>query len=233
MRNTLSVGLPLGLLAMPTLVAAALVAAPAPNRQTDTIRTSKGELRLTPLFHGSVMLEFGGTVIHVDPWSQADYTGLPLADMIVITHTHGDHLDRSMIDTLKKPVTVIVSTPAVVDTLNCAPACGDVETVADTEQKTVKGIGFEGVPMYNIVQGPAPGKPFHPQRGRKRLRPDVRRDACVRFGRHGVHARNEGAEGRHHRLSGDEPAPNDVVRQVDREWTHAAERFPRGHGVLG
>lgn len=139
---------------------ARLRAAP-PNKQTDTVQTSRGELRLTPLYHGSVMLEFGGKVIHVDPWSQVDYTGLPQADLIVVTHTHADHLDRAMIEKLTKPGTLIVSTPAGVDTLNCAPACGQVETVSDTEQKTVMGIDIAGAPMYNLVRGSRPGQPFH------------------------------------------------------------------------
>lgn len=131
------------------------------NRQADVIQTSRGELRITPVYHGSVMLEFGGKVIHVDPWSQGDFTGLPPADLIVVTHTHQDHLDRTMIDKLKKPETIIVGPPAVIDTLNCAPACGIVEAIGDTEQRTVMGIGFEGVPMYNLVFGSGPGKPYH------------------------------------------------------------------------
>jgi L-ascorbate metabolism protein UlaG (beta-lactamase superfamily) len=143
------------------LTFSALLYANTSNRQADVIQTSQGELRLTPLYHGSVMLEFGGKVIHVDPWSQGDYTGIPQADMFVITHTHRDHLDPMMIDNLKKPGTIIVGPPAVIDTLNCAPACGQAETVTDAEKKTVMGITFEGVPMYNIVQGSAPGMPFH------------------------------------------------------------------------
>jgi len=131
------------------------------NRHADVFKTSQGELRITPLYHGSVMLEFGGKVIHVDPWSQGDYTGIPQADLIVITHTHADHLDRSMVDKLKKPDTILLGPPAVIDTLNCAPACGKAETVSDSEKKTVLGIVFEGVPMYNLVQGSAPGMPFH------------------------------------------------------------------------
>ncbi len=131
------------------------------NRQADVVATSQGELRLLPLYHGSVMLEFGGHVIHVDPWSQADYTGLPPADLIVVTHTHADHLDRAMVDKLHKPSTIIVAPPAGTDTLNCAPACGTFEPIGDTEKKSVLGIEIEGVPMYNIVQGSAPGKPYH------------------------------------------------------------------------
>jgi L-ascorbate metabolism protein UlaG (beta-lactamase superfamily) len=131
------------------------------NRQSDVIQTSRGPLKLMPLYHGSVMLEFAGKVIHVDPWSAGDYTGIPAADMVLITHTHADHLDRPMIDKLHKPDTIIVSTPAVVDTLNCAPACGQAETIGDSEKKTVMGIDIEGVPMYNLVFGYGPGKPFH------------------------------------------------------------------------
>lgn len=136
----------------PALLAAA-------DRQSDVIETSQGPLRLTPIFHGSVMLEFGGKVIHVDPWSQGDYTGIPQADLIVISHPHADHMDRAMIDKLKKPSTAMVTPPAVADTLNCA--CPEIETISNGEKKTVMGIEIEAVPMYNIVQGNGPGKPFH------------------------------------------------------------------------
>jgi L-ascorbate metabolism protein UlaG (beta-lactamase superfamily) len=143
------------------LSAARLHAANPSNRQADVMQTSRGELRIMPLYHGSVMLEFGGKVIHVDPWSQGDYTGIPPADMIVVTHTHADHLDRTMIDKLHKPSTLIVASPAGADTLNCAPACGSVEIIGNGEKQTVMGIDIEGVAMYNLVQGSAPGKPYH------------------------------------------------------------------------
>jgi L-ascorbate metabolism protein UlaG (beta-lactamase superfamily) len=148
-------------LAASLLIFPALLGADSSNAQVDVIKTSRGELRVRPLYHGSVMLEFGGKVIHVDPWSQGDYTGVPQADLIVVTHTHADHLDRMMIDKLRKNGTIIVGSPAVIDTLNCAPACGEVEIISDSEQKTVMGIEFEGVPMYNLVRGSGPGKPFH------------------------------------------------------------------------
>ena len=150
-------------------LAASLLAALTPalraqnkvNDVVDVIHTSAGDLRVRPLYHGSVMLEFGGKVIHVDPWSMGDYTGLPPADMIVITHTHADHLDRTMEDKLHKPGTQLVGPPAVIDTLNCAPACGEANSISDSQKKTVMGILIEGVPMYNLVQGSKPDEPYH------------------------------------------------------------------------
>jgi L-ascorbate metabolism protein UlaG (beta-lactamase superfamily) len=137
----------------------AFAASATPNHQSDVIQTSKGPLRLTPIYHGSLMLEFDGKVIHVDPWSQADYTGLPQADMIISTHTHADHMDPMMMNKLKKDSTVLVMPPAEADTLN--GAVGVVETISNGEKKTFLGIQIEAIPMYNLVQGPAPGKPFH------------------------------------------------------------------------
>src|SRR5260370_1718956 len=92
------------------------------NRQADVIQTSRGELRLTPLYHGSVMLEFGGKIIHLDPLGQGDHLNNPPADLIVVTHTHPDHLDPSMIHTAHTPSTIIASPPPARDTLNCPPA---------------------------------------------------------------------------------------------------------------
>jgi len=33
---------------------------------SDTVSTSQGPLKITPIKHASVMLEFGGKVIHVE-----------------------------------------------------------------------------------------------------------------------------------------------------------------------
>lgn len=143
------------------LASSAVLHAETSNRQADVIKTSQGDLKIMPIYHGSVMFEFGGKVIYVDPWSQGDFTGLPQADLIVITHTHRDHLDLGLVNKLKKPETIIVGPPAVIDTLNCFPACGQAETISDSEKKLVMGILIEGVPMYNLVQGSAPGMPYH------------------------------------------------------------------------
>jgi L-ascorbate metabolism protein UlaG (beta-lactamase superfamily) len=151
--------LPTALCSLLLFHAATLNGAATPNKQADVLQTSKGPLRITPLYHGSVLLEFDGKVIHIDPWGQADYTGIAQADFILITHTHADHMDAPIINKLKKPSTIILSTPAVADTLN--GACGIVKSIANGESQTYFGIEVEAVPMYNLLRGSEPGNPYH------------------------------------------------------------------------
>ena len=63
--------------------------------EKDLIPTSAGDLTITFLGHGSLMLNFNEVNISIDPFSQvADYAQLPKADLILITHEHHDHLDK-------------------------------------------------------------------------------------------------------------------------------------------
>jgi L-ascorbate metabolism protein UlaG (beta-lactamase superfamily) len=122
---------------------------------SDTVSTSQGPLKITPIKHASVMLEFGGKVIHVDPWSQGDYTGLPKADVIFITDIHGDHMDPTKIAEIKKEGTVIVAPATVAKTVT------EATVINNGESKTIAGIQVEAIPMYNLVRGPSAGKLFH------------------------------------------------------------------------
>jgi L-ascorbate metabolism protein UlaG (beta-lactamase superfamily) len=129
----------------------------ASRAQTDTISTNRGDLRITPVVHGSLMLQWDNKVIHVDPSSAVggDFTGLPKGDLILITDIHGDHMDRAKIDLLKKPGSVIVTSAAVKQTI------GEAQTIANGETKTFAGIQIEAVPAYNLVRGPQQGQLFH------------------------------------------------------------------------
>jgi len=127
--------------------------------ETDSIKTSQGDLKITFIGHGTLMFEFGGKVIHVDPWSKlADYSKLPKANLILITHEHQDHLDLEAIKKIKTDKTVVVLTK------NCVSKGATGEVMGNGDTKTVAGIKIEAVPAYNLAhKRPDSGQPFHPK----------------------------------------------------------------------
>ena len=122
---------------------------------TDSVRTAEGALKITPVTHGSLMLEFKGKVIHIDPWGRGDYSGLPQADLILITDIHGDHLDPGQVQKLTKSGTVIVAPQAVAQTVT------EALVLQNGQKKVVASLEIEAVPMYNHKRGPSPGKLYH------------------------------------------------------------------------
>ena len=79
--------------------------------EEDVFDTSQGQLKITFIGHGTLMFMFGDKIIHVDPVGrEADYSQFPKADIILITHEHGDHLDPQAIATLRTDNTDIVLT---------------------------------------------------------------------------------------------------------------------------
>ena len=45
-------------------------------------------------------------MVHVDPFGKlADYAALPKADVVLITHEHGDHLDAEALAAVRRPAT--------------------------------------------------------------------------------------------------------------------------------
>jgi len=122
--------------------------------QAATEKTSKGDLKITPITHGTLMFEYGGKVIHVDP-AQTDLTKYPKADWIFITDIHGDHFDPKAIDTVKKAGTKIVAPTVVAEKIAGAAVMKNGET------KDIDGIRVDAIPMYNLKRGPQAGALFH------------------------------------------------------------------------
>ncbi len=128
------------------------------NFETDTVKTSKGDLTITFIGHGTLMFSFNGNTIHVDPWSRlADYTKLSKADIILVTHEHGDHLDNSAIKQISTDKTSLVYTE------KCAEQLSGGTTMKNGDLITVQGLKTEAVAAYNIVHKRDSGTPFHPK----------------------------------------------------------------------
>ena len=86
--------------------------------QEDTFKTSGGDLKITFVGHGTLMLTYAGKVIHADPVSMyADYATLPKADLILVTHEHGDHLDMKAIQAASTANTAVIVNPGSAKTL--------------------------------------------------------------------------------------------------------------------
>ena len=125
------------------------------NVEKDTIPTSSGTITIYCIGHGSLMFEFKGKHIYIDPWSQqADYTLFPKADLILLTHHHFDHMDEKAIGTIATTATQIVLTSEAHHALKK----GIIMRNGDT--KTVEGFSIHAVPAYNTTKG---HEQFHPK----------------------------------------------------------------------
>lgn len=126
--------------------------------ETDVIETDGGPLTITFIGHGTLMLEWDGSVIHVDPWTRlAHYGELPDADLILITHEHRDHLDPKAVAAVRTESTRIVGTDRVCAELDGCLAIGNGETI------TMLGLPIRAVPAYNVVHTRRSGEPYHPE----------------------------------------------------------------------
>ena len=133
----------------------------AQNYQQDVIKTNEGDLTITFVKHASLVLEYDDKVIHIDPvLRMGDYSKFPKADLIMITHAHGDHFDLNAIEKVRKPSTKMVVTK------KCMEASEHLEHAVimnDHGEKTLAGLKIQSVPAYNIKHKRENGEPYHPK----------------------------------------------------------------------
>lgn len=148
-----------GLLCIVALLALSSLAAPAVAQpESDVFPTSGGNLRITFLGHASLMFTYRNLVIQVDPWTQqADYSALPKADLILVTHEHRDHLDLAAIQQIRTDRTAVVCNQASAEKLPGA------QVLTNGQSLEVRGLTIAAVPAYNLMHMREPGLPFHPK----------------------------------------------------------------------
>jgi L-ascorbate metabolism protein UlaG (beta-lactamase superfamily) len=126
--------------------------------EKDVFKTGAGDLEITFIGHGSLMIKFDGKVVYLDPvGEEADYSGFPKADLVLVTHDHGDHLDPAEIAKTRTDDTAVILTE------KCAGRVAGGTVMKNGDTRTVSGVGIEAVPAYNVVHKRPAGQPFHPK----------------------------------------------------------------------
>jgi len=123
------------------------------NFPVGVFKTSQGDLKISLPGHAVAFFEFGGKTIWVDPTMPYVLVpdNPPKADLVLITHEHGDHLNREGIDAVRKP------NAGIVYTAKCADAIPGGMVMKNGEKTTILGIPVEAVPAYNL------SLPYHPK----------------------------------------------------------------------
>ena len=124
----------------------------------DNIPTANGDVVIHPVVHASAVLTWNGITIYNDP-DTGNYTGLPKADLILISHDHDDHYDNPTIANIKNTGVTIVCPKAVTNLLTATlrPSC---IVLTNGASATVLGIQIDAVPAYNTN---TTGTIYHPK----------------------------------------------------------------------
>ncbi len=134
------------------LVIAALLPAVPASAQDEL------EVKVTPLYHATFVLQFGDQTVIVDPVARADYSGFGEPNAILITDVHPDHWNMETVAMLMGTRTKVIAPDAVAD------SWGGIDTVLENKETTdADGITIEAVAMYNLERGPRGGELYHPK----------------------------------------------------------------------
>lgn len=119
-----------------------------------------GTVKVHPIRHASLILETPVGVIYVDPVGDpALYSGKPAADMILVTHEHGDHFNADTLSALATRGAPMITNPAVFAKLPEALQ-GTADGLENGQSSSFKEMGIDAIPAYNL----APERQqFHPK----------------------------------------------------------------------
>ena len=124
---------------------------------SDIIESSEGDLEVTFLGHGSLLFEYDDLIIYVDPSGLQNTENLPKADLILVTHEHGDHFRPELIDALRNHSAVVITNE------RCAERVDGAIIMENGDTRTIRGLSIEAVPSYNLVHKNESGAFFHPK----------------------------------------------------------------------
>ncbi len=136
------------------LFTALLLFSAASARQSDSniIKTESTDLIIHPILHGTLVLDWNGMSIYVDPYGgKKVFQGMKRPDLILITDIHGDHLNKETLGELDLSKATILAPSAVVDQLG-----GDMKknakVISNGEDIEWEGMNISAIPMYNLPE---------------------------------------------------------------------------------
>ena len=120
--------------------------------QKDIILTDDGEITMTPILHSTTVLEWKGKTIYMDPYGGAQrFSQFPDADLICITHAHGDHLNKETLKGLNLSNTILIAPQSVADEMD-GLNFKEIVVLANGEDVDRVGVNVKAVPMYNLPE---------------------------------------------------------------------------------
>ncbi|QIE58824.1 MBL fold metallo-hydrolase [Rasiella rasia] len=125
----------------------------ATETSSEIVENSGHSFNVTPISHATMVLEWDGIILYVDPVGGAEaFQGQPEADIVLVTDIHGDHFNMETLNAVAINSISIVAPKAVADKMDASITeqvivlnNGETTTVPDLE-----GFTIEAVPMYNL-----------------------------------------------------------------------------------
>jgi len=118
--------------------------------QKDIIKTSKGEVIMTPIYHSTTVLQWNGKTIYMDPYGGAErFESFNKPDIVCITHPHGDHLDKSTLKDLDLSNTIAIVPESVASEMDKS-MFKEVKVIPNDESINLMGVSIKAFPMYNL-----------------------------------------------------------------------------------
>jgi L-ascorbate metabolism protein UlaG (beta-lactamase superfamily) len=140
----------ISILAFIFTVCFALSAAAQLTSSRDIIPAENCVLTVYPINHGSVVFTFNGTTVFADPFGGAYlYEQFDAPDIILITHTHGDHFNPETLSGLNTNNTTFIVPETVANEMGDRYS-NQMQVIANDESITVMDIPVRAVAMYNL-----------------------------------------------------------------------------------